>query len=381
MTSKDKALFVGLISGTSMDGIDAALIEIDPVSPTSSIHLVMGQTYPFDARLLALLEEAKAAAESDHLTWIGSQTCQALDQALAQAFAEAALRLVDEAKLAPHQIKALGSHGQTVCHRPDDVPAISLQLGDPQTIARLTGITTVGRFRQADLDAGGQGAPLAPLIHQPLFFDPTLARAVLNLGGIANVTVLKAGQPVIGFDTGPANALLDFWYQRHHEGPFDHGGAWASQGTPIDGFLEQALADPYFDKAPPKSTSIEYFGTQWLDSLLMNHRRLSGPDVQASLAELTAQSIAQSLQAMGHFDQVIVCGGGARNDDVMERLNRVLPRAEVIISDRLGVSADHLEAMLFAWLAHERLADQALDTRHITGATRPVLLGEVYRPE
>lgn len=378
--SMHKDYFVGLISGTSMDGIDAALIELDTQNPTLPIQLVAGQTYAFDQSLWLQLNEAKASAEADHLAWIHSEDCRRLDQSLAHAFAEASLRLMDEANLKPHHIKALGSHGQTLCHRPDDTPPISLQLGDPNTIAQLTGITTVGRFRQADLDAGGQGAPLAPLIHQHLFHHPTMARAVLNLGGIANITLLKPGQHVMGFDTGPANALLDLWYQRHQTGPFDVEGAWARQGTFSQALLARALADPYFHKAPPKSTSIEYFGPQWLEQQLMAWPDLSPCDIQATLSELTAQSIAEALASMGGVDQLIICGGGAKNKDLLFRLGQALPNTDLLISDVLGVSADHLEAMLFAWLAHQRLMYRTLDTRHITGAEQPILLGEVFLP-
>lgn len=375
-----KDYIIGLISGTSMDGIDAALIELDTKTAAIPIKLVAGQTYAFDQSLGRQLTEAKASTEVDHLGWVNSDACHRLDQALAHAFAEAALRLIDEAKLQVHQIKALGSHGQTLCHRPDDTPPISLQLGDPNTIARLTGITTVGRFRQADLKAGGQGAPLAPLIHEHLFRHPKRARAVLNLGGIANVTVLKPGEPVMGFDTGPANALLDLWYQRHQSGSFDADGAWASQGTVNQALLASAVADAYFHKAPPKSTSIEYFGPQWLAKQLMAYPDLNECDVQATLSELTAQSVAHALAAVGGVDEVIVCGGGAKNKDLLSRLDRALPNTELMISDALGVSADHLEAMLFAWLAHERLMNHALDTRQITGAQQPVLLGEIFLP-
>jgi len=361
-----------------MDGIDVALVEIPKDQPNNRLDLVDAHTYPYPQKLVEKLHQAKALAETNPEALINSEIHRSLDKDLGIAFADAAKALIAQAKRTAQEITAIGSHGQTLCHLPEHTPPISLQLADPNTIARRTGITTVGRFRQADLDAGGQGAPLAPLLHQRLFLDATKKRCILNLGGIANVTLLLPGKELVGFDTGPANVLLDLWYQRHHQGPYDADGAWAKMGVVCDALVAQALLDPYFSKPHPKSTGIEYFGAQWLDRVLQNHRSLPAKDIQASLSEITAIGIKDALAGFDGVDELFVCGGGARNLDLLDRLAKHMPDTKLSTTDGLGTSADHLEAMLFAWLAHERLAGRTLDTRSITGARHRVLLGEIY---
>ena len=366
-------LYVGLISGTSMDGIDAVVVDLSEPRP----RLLSAMTRPFDQALRQTLEAVRAAPDDFPVARLG-----ALDAVLGDRFAEAALQAIEAAGLDTHEIRAIGSHGQTIVHHPEATPPFSLQVGDAHRIARQTGIATVADFRRADLAAGGQGAPLAPLLHDALFRDARRSRAVINLGGIANVTVLQPGEPVRGFDTGPANCFLDGWYRRHHaRGRFDENGAWVAGGAVDEAWLERLLEDPYFRQAPPKSTGIEYFSPGWLDARLPDWAASRPRDAQATLAEFSARTIAASLAACKPRPaEWIVCGGGAANADLLERLGARDPDATVMASDALGLPADHVEATLFAWLARERLAGRAMATESITGAgTRP-LLGVVHAP-
>jgi anhydro-N-acetylmuramic acid kinase len=380
--------YIGLISGTSMDGVDVAVVSINAQDPSAPPQIEAAHTASFSDRLVDGLDQAKRWVESDHRGFMQNPLCAELDELLAHAFAEAAIALVSESGLAMSAITAIGSHGQTLCHRPHNDPPISLQLANPQSIADLTLCPTIGRFRQADLDAGGQGAPLAPLLHRHLFAHQQETRAVLNLGGIGNLTLLMPDKPTIGFDTGPANALLDYWYQQHHDtdpsSRFDAGGHWASQGTSHHDLVSKLLDDPFFKTPPPKSTSIEYFGEQWLSNHLSGFACLAPEDVQASLTQLTVEGVVRALQQTcptdKPLDRLIVCGGGAHNQTVMAKLQQALPKTQVSASDDLNVSGDHLEALLFAWLAHQRWHDRPQDTTHITGARCAVLLGEIHHP-
>jgi len=366
-----------------MDGIDAVVVSIGGVDANPSgigIELLVGETFGFEPELARLLAKAKYLAETNPQGFMGSELKLDLDQALADAFAQASLMIVKKSGLSRAEITAIGCHGQTMIHQPNASPSMSLQLGDGDRIAERTGLLTVGQFRQADLAAGGQGAPLAPLLHVALFAHPTKRRAILNLGGIANLTLLRPNEPVVGFDTGPANVFLDLWCREHSHQSFDANGQWANSGHVHPPLLEHFLEDPYFALPSPKSTGIEYFGQGWLNEKLKGFESLTPEDVQATLSELTAASVAQAIESFGSVDQVIVCGGGAHNADLMARLQRRLPISEVSTSYQWGVDSDYLEAMLFAWLAHERLAGRPLDTRSITGAEKPVLLGTLYHP-
>jgi anhydro-N-acetylmuramic acid kinase len=305
-----------------------------------------------------------------------------LDSRLADHFSRTALTLLDKAGVDPRAISAIGSHGQTVWHDPECPDPESIQLGNPDSIARQTGIVTVGDFRRADMQAGGQGAPLAPLLHRALFYQtdvsPPVARVVLNLGGIANISVIDASGAVSGFDTGPANCLMDGWIQQHRNEPFDCNGEWAASGEIVPALLQSMLADPYFMKTAPKSTGVEYFNASWLTRQLENSN-LKDADVQATLAELTAVSVANSIRQFAPGD-VLVCGGGTHNMHLVQRLQALLEVTPVRSTADLGLDPDCIEAILFAWLARERLAESPLDTRNITGASKPVLLGKISSP-
>ncbi|WP_376694770.1 anhydro-N-acetylmuramic acid kinase [Wenzhouxiangella sp. EGI_FJ10305] len=366
--------YVGLISGTSMDGIDAVVVDFASERPA----LLAALTYPFDDNLRASLDAVRLDPDQFPVARLG-----ALDAILGDRFAEAALAAIDAAGLKPVDVTAVGSHGQTIVHHAEAAPPFTLQIGDPHRIAAQTGITTVADFRRADLAAGGQGAPLAPLLHQALFSSHSECRAVVNLGGIANVTLLAPGKPVCGFDTGPANCFLDAWYRSHHDaGRFDASGQWAASGRVDFAWLEALMDDPYFERPAPKSTGIEYFSPGWLKRRLPTWAETRPADAQATLAEFSARSLAEAVQAASAdtVDRVIVCGGGAANAHLVERLEKNLGGVPIAASDNFGLPADHVEATLFAWLARARLRQQRIDTPPITGARHAVMAGSVVLP-
>lgn len=353
-----------MLSGTSRDGADIALVAFRDRQPQLE-HLLC---LPYPESLADALQSAIDTAQRPD-----PETSDALDRELGGFFAGGVNRLLDECDLGRDSIAAIGSHGQTVWHEPPE----SIQLGDPGIIARKTGIVTISRFRQADLEAGGQGAPLAPLLHAALFRPESGQTGVLNLGGIANLSVLDASGGVRGFDTGPASCLLDAWIRKHHGKAYDDDGRWAASGTVIRPLLMTLLEDPYFSLRPPKSTGVEYFNLRWLEKKAELEAFDPG-DIQATLAELTAQSVAAAVPAA--VDEILVCGGGVHNSDLLERVRAACPGRAIESTVKHGLDPDAVEAVLFAWLARERLADRAQDTPPITGADRPVLLGTIYQP-
>jgi len=365
----ENGLYIGLISGTSRDGVDAALVRFDAGGPV--VVATWCQPYPAAvAKQLAQLLKHGRRPRDEQLA--------AIDAAIACHFADSALRLLARAGCEAGSVRAIGSHGQTVWHAPDAPQPESIQLGSPATIAARTAIATVGDFRRADIEAGGQGAPLAPLLHGALFRPAQGRRIVLNLGGIANISVVDAAGAVRGFDTGPANCLLDAWIQSRLGVPFDRDGAWAAGGQIDQALLHELLQDPFFARQPPKSTGIEHFNLAWLERHLAG-RSLDPRDVQATLTELTAVSVADAIRPLGAAD-VLLCGGGYHNAWLRQRLARLLPSLALRSTGEFGVDPDWVEAVLFAWLARERLAGRPQDTRAITGARRMVLLGSVAWP-
>ncbi|MFO1495806.1 MAG: anhydro-N-acetylmuramic acid kinase [Lysobacterales bacterium] len=369
-------LYLGLISGTSADGIDVALVRFDPTPA-----LLAAATYPYAeslrARVLALM-----TAEQLNVDDYGS-----LDAEVGEAFASAALALLAQAQVRPAEVRALGSHGQTVRHRPWIEHPFTLQIGDPNRIAERTGIRTVADFRRRDIAAGGQGAPLVCALHAALF-GGSEARAILNLGGIANYTLLAPDAPVRGFDTGPANCLLDAWAQRHLGQARDEGGAFAASGRVIDGLLQQLLSDPYFTRPIPKSTGREHFHLAWLDAQLAHWQAAgaaaSAADVQATLLALSAHSIADALaQHAPDTTRVIACGGGVHNGALMQQLAQTLPQrlqhpCALESTAQHGLAPDFVEATAFAWLARQTLAAQPGNCVAVTGARGPRVLGAIY---
>lgn len=363
-------LYLGLISGTSADGIDAALVAFDPAI---RVHAAMTVPYPEALRreLLALAQEPEARLSPDDFG--------RLDAAVGEAFAAAALQLLAQAGVDAGAVRAIGSHGQTLRHRPDAEPAFSMQVGDAARIVERTGITTVADFRRRDIAAGGQGAPLMPAFHAAVFGDDGRDRAVLNLGGIANLTLLPAAGGVRGFDTGPANGLMDAWCQRHAGTPFDRDGALAASGRPDAALLRRFLEEPYFARPAPKSTGREIFQSDWLDARLRQHPGLSPADVQATLLALTATTVAEALlRELPGCTEVLACGGGARNRALMAALADRLPAMPVRSTAEVGLDPDHVEAAGFAWLAWRTLQSLPGNLPAVTGARGPRILGAIH---
>jgi len=360
-------LYLGLISGTSADGIDVALVRF-----ATRPEIIATRTFAYPEQLRAgVLALARNAAA------ITLDAYGHLDTAIGACFAEAALALLHDAGIDAREVAALGSHGQTVCHRPNGPDPFTLQLGDPNMIAERTGIVTVADFRRADLAAGGQGAPLLPALHAAVLANDAVPRAILNLGGIANITLLVPGQPVLGFDTGPANCLLDAWSLRHRGTSHDEGGAWASSGRINGALLQRLLDDPYFAAPPPKSTGREYFNLDWLDARVSG--RIEPADVQATLQQLSARSIADALRAHApEIREVYACGGGVYNAALMAALRAELPDAKVDTTAALGLDPDFVEAVGFAWLARARLEHVPGNLPSVTGARGPRVLGGIY---
>ena len=356
------------MSGTSADGIDAALVRFQP-----HCELVFARTYPWEESLRAQLIALGQGGETTSLDELG-----ALDTTLARAFADAALQAIRDAGLTPGQICAIGSHGQTVRHRPQAAAPFTWQMGDGNVIAERSGITTVADFRRRDVAAGGQGAPLMPAFHAALLASAEEDRAVLNLGGIGNFTLLPKHGAVRGFDTGPANALLDAWCERHTGQPYDRGGVFAATGTADESLLTRLLDDPWFALPPPKSTGREQFHLAWLESRLAG-TALSPADVQATLLELSASTIATALLAtQPGTARVLVCGGGVHNPALMARIGARLTGTCVESTAAQGLDPDFVEAMGFAWLARETLAGRPGNLPSVTGAQGLRVLGAVY---
>mgnify|MGYP000011037360 CR=1 FL=1 len=370
MREPTPGLFLGLISGTSADGVDAALLDLDPD----------GRPRAAPARdCLPLGEDLRAAIHAAGEDTPLGEAC-ALDRRLAEAFAEAALRLRARAP-AQTPIHAIGCHGQTVWHRGGDAgDGATVQLGDPSRIAALTGLPVVADFRRGDLAEGGQGAPLAPAFHAHCWHDPGQDQAVLNLGGIANLTLMPAEGPVTGFDCGPANTLLDTWAHHHLGTPHDTDGAWAASGRVDRALLARLRADPYFQAEPPKSTDPEYFSSAWLAARCRGDE--APQDVQATLVELTAATVAEALAAWGPAgsQRLWVCGGGAHNTYLMARLQAWCSGMAVASTAALGIDPDDVEAAAFAWLAWARLNGVAGNLPAVTGAERAAVLGGLYAP-
>ncbi|MCC4602141.1 anhydro-N-acetylmuramic acid kinase [Xanthomonas melonis] len=368
----DSPLYLGLMSGTSADGIDAALVRFADANHRRC-ELVAGTTVPWAPALRDRLVALGQGAETVCIDALGR-----LDAEVGLAFAAAANQLIAETGVQRERIRAIGSHGQTIRHRPNGNPAFTWQIGDASRIAEHTGITTAADFRRRDVAAGGQGAPLMPAFHLAMLGTANEDRAVLNLGGIGNLTLIPRDGTVLGFDTGPANALLDSWCQQQHGTAFDDEGAFAASGRVDAALLQALLADPWFALAPPKSTGREQFHLAWVMQA-MGEARPSPADVQATLLELTVVTVADALlRLQPQTRRVLVCGGGVRNPVLMARLAARLPDVVVESSARHGLDPDYLEAMGFAWLAAELLAARPANLPAVTGAAGPRLLGAIH---
>ncbi|EPZ2464995.1 anhydro-N-acetylmuramic acid kinase [Klebsiella aerogenes] len=360
--------FIGVMSGTSLDGVDVVLAAINENIVAQQASL----SYPIPVNLK---EDILAICQGQQLTL--SQLGR-LDTRLGRLFSDAVLALMRQQNLQPEDIVAIGCHGQTVWHEPTGDAPHTMQIGDNNQIAAHTGVTVVGDFRRRDMALGGQGAPLVPAFHQALLAHPVERRMVLNIGGIANLSLLVPGQPVRGYDTGPGNMLMDAWIWRQCGKPYDKDAQWASEGKVLLLLLQDMLSDPWFALPAPKSTGREYFNYGWLEKHLARYANLRGQDVQATLTELTAVTISEQVLLSGGCERLLVCGGGARNPLLMARLAALLPGTEVTTTDDAGISGDDMEALAFAWLAWRTLAGLPGNLPSVTGASEATILGAIY---
>jgi len=361
--------YIGLISGTSMDGIDAALVSIKG----SSLEVLHTHEHEYPSELRQDLSAAKLDTSIRSIDDVGS-----LHKKVGECFRDAANKLIADASVDASTVAAIGSHGQTIRHEPNADRPFSLQIGDPDIISTGTGVTTVADFRSADIALGGQGAPLTPIFHEWLFRKPGTNCVVLNIGGIANITVMRGDESdTTGFDTGPGNTLLDAWIGRHLQQTFDKNGDWASQGRVNNELLSCLLADPYIAAPPPKSTGFEYFNLDWLETAGVE--KYSPVDVQTTLSAFTASSIASAIQQYaGDSSTVYVCGGGIHNADLMRRLGAALPGINVSSTEAAGLDPDWVEAVAFAWLAKRTMSGLTGNLPRVTGARSAAILGSIF---
>lgn len=360
--------YLGLMSGTSMDGVDVALVDFSSPHP----HLLDCQTFPYPPSLLEELHQLCTPSDNE-IVRMGQA-----DRAVAEVFAEASLALLKNNYIRPDQVVAMGSHGQTIRHLPLGLHGFSLQIGDPNSLAALTEIDVVADFRRKDIALGGQGAPLVPAFHHSVFSSSTQSRVVVNIGGIANITYLpqKGMGEVMGYDTGPGNTLMDLWCKKHTGKHYDAKGEWAAQGSFSPKLLKTFTSNAYFALPAPKSTGRELFNAQWLQDQLAKHPDIKDPQViQATLAMFTSRTIADEIGKFPDVEQVYVCGGGAKNEFLMECLESHLHECEVFTTDELGVDPDAVEAMAFAWLAYAHVNRIEGSLASVTGAKRNAVLG------
>ena len=362
----NSAYFIGIMSGTSLDGVDVALATFEEnACQLIATHFV---PYPADLKNQLLALHSKTDNELAIMALISNQ--------LAVIYAQSVNELLAKQQVSPNQITAIGCHGQTIRHQPE--LGFTLQIGNAALLAELTGITVVSDFRNRDLAAGGQGAPLVPSFHLAIFGDTQKNRAIVNIGGIANITVLAKNGEVLGFDTGPGNMLLDSWAKLRLGKDYDADGAWAATGVVLNTLLADMLAEPYFMLPPPKSTGRDLFNDHWLKQHLL-YPHLRSQDVARTLVALTAHSIYNAIaQDCGQIDEVYLCGGGARNTLLVNSLKELLVDNKVLATDALGVGADWVEAIAFAWLAKQTLENKPSNLPAVTGAKGLRVLGAIY---
>lgn len=361
-------VFIGMMSGTSLDGVDAVACTFEPTTQC------LGHVYlPFSDALRAELQSLLTAGFDE------IERCGRIAIELVGVYAQAVETLLDQAALAREQICAIGVHGQTIRHCPQD--GFTVQLNNPALLAELTGIDVIADFRSRDMAAGGEGAPLVPAFHSALFGSESENRAIVNIGGIANVTLLSTDKevPVFGFDCGPGNTLLDIWTQAHRSQPYDAQGAWAATGTVNEALLESFLSDEYFERPAPKSSGREYFNMDWIRCELIGFPKISAEDVQRTLVRLTAQTIVDSIRlAQPQTRSIFLCGGGVFNPVLVKDIQALAKPATVQSSAYLGVDPMQVEAMAFAWLAWCFVNKKAGNLPAVTNAKGPRILGALY---
>ncbi len=370
MIKKMPEFYIGLMSGTSLDGIDAALVDF----ADEKARLVEFEYLPFSAEIQNSIQRL---SKPDAL--ISLKEYGAMDARLGHLFADIVNTLLAKTDIPASSVKAIGSHGLTLYHAPEIRFPFSLQIGDPNIIAELSGITTVADFRRRDIAAKGQGAPLVPAFHQAVFHQPDEHRCIVNIGGIANITVLPKHQPaeVIGFDTGPGNTLMDLWIKLQRNQSYDKNGAWAKTGKVAHNLVELLKQDPYFKAPPPKSTGKEYFSLPWVYQYF-DAFSYKAEDIQASLCFLTATTICDAIkQYAPDTERVLICGGGIHNDYLLELIQQQL-ECPIESTELYGLHPDHVEAMAFAWLARQTLNNLPGNLKEVTGATNSVILGGIY---
>lgn len=363
--------YIGIMSGTSLDGVDVALVDFATTWP----NVTVTKGFPFPTQLVKELTQL-CQTQQTSLAFLGK-----LDHQLGQLYANCVNQLLAQFAISPETINAIGCHGQTIYHQPEGETPFTLQIGDANIIAAQTGITTIADFRRRDMAVGGQGAPLVPAFHQQLFASPDKNRVVVNIGGIANITVLYPEKPVIGYDVGPGNLLLDGWIYQHKKRAYDKDANWAKQGQVNMQLLQSLLADPYFTLPYPKSTGRELFNLVWLAAKLAPFS-LAAEDVQATLVALTASAIAHEITRLPRrLDlpcELLVCGGGAHNPLIMQQLSLQLHDWRVTTTQQYGIDSDFMEAIAFAWLARQRILGRPSNIPEVTGAYKSVSLGVIY---
>lgn len=360
--------FIGIMSGTSLDGVDLVVVSTE----NQRFQVLHSHFVPYTDTLQQQLLALSHPGDNE-ITRMGQMDIQ-----LAELYAQGVVELLAKAQLDKSDISAIGCHGQTIRHLPDQ--GFSIQIGSGDVLAARTGIAVINHFRQADMALGGQGAPLVPAFHQALFPAKKEEVAVVNIGGIANVSLLKTDGQVLGFDTGPGNILMNGWIAQHKNKSYDANGEWASYGQRHDGLLKRLLEDDYFKLPAPKSTGREYFNQAWLKRQLQSLNEVIKPeDVQATLATLTVQSIADAINSAGTPAQIWICGGGVHNPLLMRGLQQTLAPSPVKSTLEAGVDPDYLEASCFAWLAHQYMTNQPANLPSVTGASGPAILGRLHK--
>ncbi|MDD5058460.1 MAG: anhydro-N-acetylmuramic acid kinase [Sideroxydans sp.] len=358
-------LYIGIMSGTSLDGVDAALVDFSQAAP----HLVCSYFQPYPQPLKQVLLALHQPAHNE------LHQAQLAANQLAREYAAATHVLLKKAGVSTKQIQAIGCHGQTIRHRPEY--GYTVQLNNAALLTELTGIHVVSDFRSRDIAAGGQGAPLVPAFHDKVLRHTNTHRAILNIGGIANLTDLPPKKMTRGFDTGPGNLLMDAWIAKHQVKSYDKDGAWAASGKIIPALLQTLLAEPYFATAPPKSTGRDLFNLVWLEKHLTGNE--ASADVQATLLALTGDSIATAVQRFcTGAQEIYVCGGGAHNRALLSHLRNAMPQCSIQKTEVLGIDADWMEAIAFAWLAQQTLLLHPANLPAVTGARHPCVLGAIY---
>ncbi|MCZ4336186.1 anhydro-N-acetylmuramic acid kinase [Shewanella colwelliana] len=362
-------LYIGLMSGTSMDGVDAVLVDFSD----DNIKLIANHTEALPSHLLSGLQRL-CQSGNDEVNRVGT-----LDRSVGKLFAQAVNNLIDKAGVDKSQVRAIGSHGQTVRHMPNLEMGFTLQIGDPNTIAALTGIDVIADFRRKDIALGGQGAPLVPAFHQQLFAQAGSKRMILNIGGISNVTYLPGdASAVIGFDNGPGNTLMDAWIKQVKGEPYDKAGAWAATGRSDKDLLKQMLSHSYFSLSAPKSTGRELFNQAWMEQQTADFGYLKEVDIQSTLLDVTCHAIANDCLTLTDSAQMYVCGGGAFNDELLKRLRHLLPHYKIETSSALGINPQWVEGIAFAWLAMRYQKGLPGNLPAVTGASREAILGGLF---